>query len=170
MAGDTGQGLETGEQVRSVPLPPIINLVENWTGVPFPFPLPHSLRTIIREVRKADLLFMHDCLYMANIIAYCVAKLLGSPSHHRPTYTVYSHRARSDGPNNEGCHGACGTHPMLSCAEQVIFIGNTTMGSYAHLQFKTPLELIYNGVNTDLFHARDEFGDYFSAALEIYPA
>lgn len=154
MAGDTGHDPQAEGRVRLVPFP-INNFVENRIGVPFPVPLPRSMKTIVGEVRKADILLMHDCLYLANILAYLVAKL-----RRIPVIVVQHTRCVPTGPTLIDLIMKVATvlvvHPMLSCAEKVIFIGNTTMGSYVHLRFKTPPELIYNGVNTDLFHARTE--------------
>lgn len=152
MAGDTGQEPATEGGIRFVPLP-INNLIENRTGVPFPLPLIPALRTILREVRRADVLFLHDCLYLANILAYCMAKLRGIP-----IVIIQYTRCVPTGTTLLDLLIKVTTvfvaHPMLSRAEQVIFIGDTVMGSYARLRFKTPPELIYCGVNTNLFRAR----------------
>lgn len=154
MAGDSSHEPEEEGRVRIVPFP-INNLIENRTGVPFPIPLIPALKTILREVRRSDVILLHDCLYLANILAYCVAKLRGIP-----IVIVQHTRCVPTGPALLDVIMRVATsfvvHPMLSRAEQVIFIGNTTMGSYTHLRFRTPPELIYNGVNTNLFHFRSK--------------
>lgn len=154
MAGDTGKEPQSEGRLRVVAFP-INNFVENRTGVPFPIPLKRGIKAILREVRKADVLLLHDSLYLANIIAYLIAKLRGVPiivvqyTRRVPTGTALLDLVIK-------IATVLVTHPMLSHAEQVVFIGNTALESYSHLQFKTPPELIYCGVNTNLFHARAE--------------
>jgi len=154
MAGDTDHEPEVEGRIRMVPFP-INNLIEKWTGVPFPVPLIRSLKIILREMRRADVLLLHDCLYLANILAYCAAKLRGIPivivqyTRVVPTGSVLLDLVIKVATAFVG-------NPMLSHAEQVIFIGNTAMGAYAHLRFRRPPELIYCGVNTHLFRARSE--------------
>ncbi|HET7100072.1 MAG TPA: glycosyltransferase family 4 protein, partial [Terriglobia bacterium] len=105
--------------------------------------------------RRADVLFLHDSLYLANILAYCAAKLRGTPiiivqyTRSVPTGTVLMDLAIK-------AATVLVTNPMLSHAERVIFIGNIVMASYSRLRFKTPPELIYCGINTSLFHPRSE--------------
>ncbi len=153
MAGDPGGETAEEGRVRIVPFP-ISNLIENWTGVPFPIPLISGIRTIVREVRRADVLFMQDCLYVANTIAYCAAKLQGIP-----IVIVQHTRFVPTGPALLDFVWKVATvfvaHPMLSHAEQVVFVAKTTMGTYAHLKFRTPPEIIYCGINTKLFRARN---------------
>ncbi len=154
MAGDASQEPEADGRVRCVPVA-INNFVENRTGVPFPIPLLRGIRTVLRQVRKADVLFLHDSLYLANILAYCAAKLRGKPiiivqyTRSVPTGTALMDLAIK-------VATVVVTNPMLSHAEQVVFIGNIVMTSYSHLRFKAPPELIYCGINTRLFHPRSE--------------
>lgn len=154
MAGDASQEPQADGRVHCVPFA-INNLVENRTGVPFPIPLISGIRTILREVRRADVVFLHDSLYLANILAYCAAKLRGIPviivqyTRSVPTGTALMDLAIK-------VATVLVTNPMLSHGEQVIFIGNIVMASYSHLRFRTAPELIYCGINTGLFHPRSE--------------
>ncbi len=37
------------------------------------------MRRILREVKNADILILHDCLYLSNILAFIAAKWRGIP-------------------------------------------------------------------------------------------
>src|SRR5262249_7277005 len=54
---------------------PVLNFVENRLGVPFPIPTFAGLRQLRNEIRKVDLLILHDCLYLINIFAFLYARL-----------------------------------------------------------------------------------------------
>ena len=149
MAGDPGSEPVNEGGVRIVPFP-ISNFIESWTGVPFPIPSISGVRTILREVRRADVVFLQDCLYVANTLAYCAAKL-----RRIPIIIVQHTRFVPTGPALLDFVWKLATvfvaHPMLSHAEQVVFVAKTTMDTYAHLRFRTPPEIIYCGINTNLF-------------------
>ena len=84
MAGDVTPPPESVGRSRAGSLH-IWNFVEDKTGIPFPIPSPASLGTIVREVSKAEVLVLHDCLYLSNIFAFLVAKWRGIPTvliHH----------------------------------------------------------------------------------------
>ena len=149
MAGDVTPPPEPVGKSRAVSLP-IFNFVEKMNGLPVTIPTPGALRKIICEVGNADILILHDCLYLSNIFSFLVARLRGIPvviiQHTRffPNSTflinaiiwfAYATVARI----------------MLSHTAQVVFIGQTAMDSYSHLHYKRPPELIFNGVNTDIF-------------------
>jgi glycosyltransferase involved in cell wall biosynthesis len=154
MAGNASQSPQAIGRSRAVSLP-ISNFVEEKTGLPFPIPAPAALRTIIREVWNADILVLHDCLYLSNILAFLAAKWRGIPivviqhSRYFPNGTRVINAIMK-------ISTAIVTHPMLLRSSQVVFIGETTMQSYARLRYKCRPELIFNGVNTTTFCRRGD--------------
>jgi glycosyltransferase involved in cell wall biosynthesis len=48
---------------------PAFNLLEERLGVPYPLWSPTAAATIARQVRKADIVHVHDCLYMGSALA-----------------------------------------------------------------------------------------------------
>jgi glycosyltransferase involved in cell wall biosynthesis len=150
MASDATAPPEPLEKSRAVSLP-VFNFVEEKTGLPFPIPKIGALRRIVREVGNADILILHDCLYLSNIFAF-----LAALRHRVPTviiqhigfipYANYVPNAVMRLAN------AIVTRPMLSRASQVVFISETTRKFFAQLRFRRTPEVIFNGVNTELFH------------------
>jgi D-inositol-3-phosphate glycosyltransferase len=55
------------------------NGVERRTGVPFPVPAPWTLRAVLREVRRADVVHCHDILYVTTWFAVLAAALARRP-------------------------------------------------------------------------------------------
>lgn len=56
-----------------------LNWSERWFGVPWPVWGPQGWRHIAELVRWADIIHIHDCLYMGNIIAAVLAKKAKKP-------------------------------------------------------------------------------------------
>ena len=160
----TGRGMEIVWMAGGVTPPPesvggsrtvslrIFNFFENNIGVPFPIPAPGSMRTIFREVGRADILMLHDCLYLSNIFAFLAAWRRGIPviivQHigfipYRNFLLNFTMRLAN----------LVATRPMLSSARQVVFISEITRKYFGHLHFKRPPELIFNAVNTDLYRS-----------------
>lgn len=49
------------------------NVLERRRGMPYPLPAPGGLVALSREVRSADLVHVHDCLYLTSIAAAAAA-------------------------------------------------------------------------------------------------
>ena len=67
-----------GDGVRRVPMT-AWNVSERLLGVPYPLWGPVSLSRLLREVARTDVVHLHDCLYMGNVVAFLAARLLGKP-------------------------------------------------------------------------------------------
>ena len=50
------------------------NCIERWTGLPCPILSPRSIIRLIRAVKRADLVFIHDTLYLSSIVASLAAQ------------------------------------------------------------------------------------------------
>ena len=137
---------------HAVPVP-ASNFVEARTGIPFPIPVKDAISRIIREVKQADILVLHDCLYLSNMLAFLIAGLNGKPTviiQHIGAFT--SKKAIVNLIFNAGTRVV--TRPMLSNASQVVFISETTRKYFTRLKFKNPPRVIFNGVNSDDFRMR----------------
>lgn len=55
------------------------NFTETYLGFPYPIPSLSSILKIIRHVHRCDIVHLHDCLYLSNIIAFLSAKALSKP-------------------------------------------------------------------------------------------
>lgn len=149
IAGDANPPPDPIGKSRPVSLR-IFNFVEEKIGLPFPVPALGSLRKIIREVKNTDVVILHDCLYLSNIFAFLVAQLRGVPTiviqHTR--FTPYASSLLNAVMRFAN---ASVTQPMLSRAAQVVFISETTRNFFGHLPFKSTPEIVFNGVDTDLY-------------------
>lgn len=143
------------------------NMVEDLLGLPFPVPTVGALKQLFSQVRCADIVLLHDCLYLSNIAAFLCAHRLGVPvmivQHIGviPYRNLFFKAIMKIG-------NAIVTRPLLASAEQVIFISQNTARYFDSVDFNNPPALIFNGVDTDIFRplveaetkeaAREQFG------------
>jgi glycosyltransferase involved in cell wall biosynthesis len=126
------------------------NFVEKKTGVPFPIPTLGALKKLHNEVRCADVVIVHDCLYLTNIAAFALARL------NRIPVLIIQHIGLVPYANGllraiMRLANTVVTRPMLRSAQQVVFISETTKRYFGGLRFRTPPAVIFNGVDTDVF-------------------
>ena len=83
-AGAVGPGERVEGGVRTVRVRAWNGLEERF-GVPFPFFSPRLLPVLAREVRRADVVHVHDVLYLSSWVAALWCRLLRTP------YVVHRH-------------------------------------------------------------------------------
>lgn len=142
----------------------VFDFLEAATGVPFPIPTPSALKRIVSEVKHADVLVLHDCLYLSNIFIFLAARRrripivivqhIGFIPYRNLLLNLIMRFANS-----------VATRPMLSSAEQVVFISETTQKYFGNLRFKRVPKLIFNGVDTELY--RPIQGSYEKTGLRL---
>jgi glycosyltransferase involved in cell wall biosynthesis len=149
LAADTTPPPDPLGRSRTVSLH-VCNFVEDKIGLPFPIPHPTALGRILHQVRNADVVILHDCLYLSNILTF-----LASRFHHVPTIIVQHTRFT---PYSSSMLNAIMrlanvtvTRPMLLHAEQVVFISETTRSFFGRLRFKSSPEIVFNGIDTNLY-------------------
>jgi glycosyltransferase involved in cell wall biosynthesis len=136
---------------RARPCPvPVFNFVENRMGVPFPIVTFGALQKIKAEIENADILLLHDCLYISNIAAFRGARKRGLP------IIVVQHIGIVPYKNSVlrmlmNVANATITRPMLRRASQTVFISETTKNFFAGTRFARPPKVIFNGVDSGLF-------------------
>jgi glycosyltransferase involved in cell wall biosynthesis len=67
-----------GERLRRVRLH-ALNTLEQRLGMPYPIPSPRGRRAIDEIVRAADVVHVHDCLYLTSVAAAGAARRHGRP-------------------------------------------------------------------------------------------
>ncbi len=129
-----------------------LNFFETNLQIPYPIWMLSAFRRILKEVRHADIIHLHDYLYMGNIIAFVLAKIYRKPiviTQHIgliPYKNIFLKNLLALLNRTIGSL-------MLSLAEQVVFISEEVRQyfikytAFVHL----PL-LIANGVETAIFH------------------
>jgi glycosyltransferase involved in cell wall biosynthesis len=126
------------------------NVAERRLGFPLPLPGVGGVAAIWRAVKATDCVLLHDSLYPTNVVA-----LLAARWHRRPVVLV-QHIAAVPYSNPVlrlvmRAANAVIARPMLSAADQVVFISDTVAQHFAAVRFKSPPRLIFNGVDTDVF-------------------
>src|SRR6476469_2849559 len=135
---------------RSVPIR-AFNATERAFGIPFPIPGLAAINAIRREVANAEIVLLHDTLYPANIAAFLFARWARKP-------VVVTQHIAAVPYRNLLLHGLMAlmnrwvARPILAGANQVIFISETTARAFADVKFQKAPRLIFNGVDTDMFH------------------
>lgn len=126
------------------------NVTERRLGFPLPLPGTRSMSAIWRAVAMTDALLLHDALYPTNVVAMLAARW------HRKPVVLVQHIAAVPYANPVlrvlmTMANALIARPMLGAADQVVFISQTVQRQFAHVRFKAPPQVIFNGVDTDLF-------------------
>jgi phosphatidylinositol alpha-1,6-mannosyltransferase len=140
--------------VRCVPAASC-NMIEHRVGFPYPLWSPSALRRVMRETREADVVHLHDCLYLPNLAAYAAARLAGKPvlvtqhvamvPYRNPLlrallFTAYRVLARI----------------VLGGAARVVFVSDSVKRYFdGFVHFRSPPELVFNGVDTTVFRPVD---------------
>ncbi len=126
------------------------NITERRFGFPLPLPGPRGVAAIWRAVGTTDALLLHDTLYPTNVVAMLAAR------RHRKPVVLVQHIAAV--PYQSAVLRALMTmanamiaRPMLRAADQVVFISETVQRHFAAVRFKAPPQIVFNGVDTELF-------------------
>jgi glycosyltransferase involved in cell wall biosynthesis len=77
-ASDTDRAPPEVPGLRCVPAS-AWNVAERLLGFPFPLWSPAALAKLSRAVREGDVLHLHDCLYLANLVAWLAAAVARRP-------------------------------------------------------------------------------------------
>lgn len=67
------------ESVDNLVRVPALNVLESRLGVPFPLWLPRAFPALVAQVRWADVVHVHDCLYMGSSAAALACRALSKP-------------------------------------------------------------------------------------------
>lgn len=138
--------------VRYVPVP-AWNITEARLGIPFPFWGPSAMIALWRAVGAADVVHIHDSLYMGSVLAFLIAKLRRIP------LVVTQHT----GANNDALlrlvlpilNRSVG-RLIVSRAERAVFISRAVESYFASFcNYEKAPEYIANGVDGAIFREVD---------------
>jgi glycosyltransferase involved in cell wall biosynthesis len=127
------------------------NLTEQRLGFPYPLWSPLALLRLSQQVRAADVVHLHDCLYLGNVVAYLWARW-----YHKPVVVTqhvgpvpYSSRLL------RGLLGVANrtlAKSVLGGCDQAVFISPRVQNYFARLvRFRRPPIYLANGVDTERF-------------------
>jgi glycosyltransferase involved in cell wall biosynthesis len=128
------------------------NIAERRLGFPYPLWSPASLRRLARACRDADVVHLHDCLYLPNVVAFVAAQRarrpvlvsqhVGHVPYRNPLLRVAQRAANR-------VLGAA----VLGGADQVVFESEAVRRYFSgFVRFRSPALLVQNGVDTEYFH------------------
>ena len=129
------------------------NMLERRLGVPYPLWSISALKRLSQAARDADAVHLHDCLYLANIVAYLAARRAGRPvivtqhigmvPYRNPLLRVLLFLA----------YRVLG-RLVLGGATQVVFVSDAVKRYFeGFVTFRAPPQLVPNGVDPTLFHS-----------------
>jgi glycosyltransferase involved in cell wall biosynthesis len=146
------------------PVPGIERLpMDGWDGVRrrFGVPLPlwthQSMRRLCDAVADADVIHMHDTLYLGNIVASWACR------RHRRPFVVTQHTSAPHFPNPllklAAVSGtALVSRRILAQCDQAVFISRIVMDRFRKVHFRSQPQFIPNGVDHDRFFPVDLAG------------
>jgi phosphatidyl-myo-inositol dimannoside synthase len=153
-AGRDSHPYEPTTGVELVPLG-VWHGIERRTGVPVPLPGVRAWGRLWREVRRSDLVWVHDLLYPGNLLAALAARTMGRPL----VVTVHV------GPipyRNRFLRGLVGTlygatgRTVLRAAARVAFVSERIRDETPNRSWKRPPLFIPNGFEPSVFHPPTE--------------
>lgn len=127
------------------------NGLERWLGLPYPLWSWDSLARLARSVREADLVHLHDCLYLGNIVAYAAATRAGRPVVVTQHIGMVPYRNPALRLMLALANWLVGRF-VLGGACRVLFIAETTRAYFARrVSFRDAPLVVANGVDGALF-------------------
>ena len=126
------------------------NIAERRLGVPFPLLSLSALRRLFDAVRGADVVLLHDSLYMTSVATFLAVRRAKKPLvviQHIGAVPYRSVFLRGLMALANTVVGA----PVLQGADRVVFISEFVRDFFAKLRFRSPPRLIFNGVDTEIF-------------------
>lgn len=152
-SGPAPESLPDG--VRALPMR-AWNITERMFGFPYPLWSPNSLSKLCRVVQAADVVHLHDSLYLGNLAAYLAARRLGKPvvvTQHVGEIPYRSPLLR--------CLLWAANHTLarhvLGRSTQTIFIAEQVRRFFSQfVSFRRPPRFVANGVDLDRFQPADD--------------
>ena len=127
------------------------NAFERGLGFPYPIWTPSALRRLGTAASNADVVHLHDCLYLPNVVAFLAARLAGRPvlvTQHIGFVPYRNPLLRLlVGAANRRVGGF-----VLGRATRVVFESETVRRYFERfVRFREPPLLVPNGVDTEAF-------------------
>jgi glycosyltransferase involved in cell wall biosynthesis len=127
------------------------NAAERRLGLPYPLWSPAALRHLARDCREADVVHLHDCLYVPHLVAFLAARRARRPV----LVTQHIGHVPYRNPLLRAAHHAANRTVgawVLGGADQVIFESDMVRRYFqAFVRFRRPPLLVQNGVDTEIF-------------------
>lgn len=127
------------------------NFTERRLGFPYPIPHPAALSATRKHVNWADVIHIHDCLYLHNQYIFWQAKRLRKPVVLTQHIGVALYPQLYKGILQQVAYHSIGK-AILSKTDQVVFVSDTVKSWFeSFVDFRIPPQVIPNGVDPDVF-------------------
>jgi len=127
------------------------NGLERSVGIPYPVWAPGALRRLGRAAAAAELVHLHDCLYLPNLVAFMAARLAGRPvlvTQHIGFVPYRNPLLRFLAAAANRLIGGF----VLGRATRVVFESDSVRKYFeGFVRFRTAPLLVPNGVDTEVF-------------------
>lgn len=128
------------------------NAVERVLGVPYPLWSGAALRRLASACRDADVVHVHDCLYVPTLVAFAAARRSRRPV----LVTQHIGRVPYHNPALSLAHAAANrilSARVLGRAQMVVFESQSVLEYFGRfVRYRAGPVLVENGVDTDVFH------------------
>jgi glycosyltransferase involved in cell wall biosynthesis len=147
------------------------NFAERRLGFPYPLWSPGALRRLRRAVREADVVHVHDCLYLGSVMAFFAARLARTPVLVTQHVGFIPYRNPLLRLMLAAANRLLG-RIVLGGASQVVFESDAVQSYFSRrVRLRSEPVLIANGVDTDSFAPCDAAArEGLRAALGAAPA
>lgn len=142
------------------------NIAERLLGVPYPLLSPGALRKLFAEIAAADVVLLHDSLYATSIAGFVAAR------RYRKPVLVVQHVGLVPYRNPllkwlmKTANRIVGA-AILMRADQVVFISELTRRYFETLRYRRAPEIVFNGVDTQIFHPPADASEIESARRDF---
>jgi starch synthase len=135
--------------IPSLPLA-TVNPTERLSGLPMPIPGPRGIMALWRAVGQADVVVLHDALYVTSILGLAMARMRGRRSiliQHIAGIPFASRVMRGI----MALANTVVTRPMLAAAGELVFISDTVRRDLLGDAPTRAYRLLFNGVDSAVF-------------------
>jgi len=154
-ASDTDRAPSEVPGLRCVPAS-AWNVVERLLGFPFPLWSPAALAKLSRAVREGDVIHLHDCLYLPNVVAWLAAAIARRPvviTQHIGNIPFRNPLLRATLAAANRLLGKL----LLGRAAQAIFVSDVVLRYFQRfVHFRRAPLRVANGVDCAMFHPLDD--------------
>jgi glycosyltransferase involved in cell wall biosynthesis len=134
-----------------IPLP-ALNFAESQLGFPYPIPIGKSLVRIFKQVKECDVVHIHDCLYLANLLAFLASRWYRKPLVVTQHVALVPYRQAYKNVLQRAAYRTLGKR-VLSRSDYVVFISERVKTWFeSNTRFRRHPVLIPNGVDRVLFY------------------